>query len=89
VFCALNELVKYSFSQFDPCEEYNVDFYLNGFGLCTKSEYRGRNIAKELLLARAPFLKALGLTVTATFFSGIGSQKAAVKAGYTEVFSME
>lgn len=52
-------------------------------------EYRGRGIATEILKARVPMLKALGLKVTSTAFTGIGSQKAAKKAGYKEVFVLD
>lgn len=39
-----------------------------------------------MLKARAPVLEAFGLKVTSTAFTGIGSQTAAAKAGYKEVF---
>lgn len=41
-----------------------------------------------MLKARAPILKAFGLTVTSTAFTTIGSQIAARKAGYDEVFAI-
>uniref|UniRef100_A0A1L8DAF7 N-acetyltransferase domain-containing protein n=1 Tax=Nyssomyia neivai TaxID=330878 RepID=A0A1L8DAF7_9DIPT len=63
---------------------YNVDEYLHGLGLLTLPKYRGCGIATELLKARFPLMKALGLTVTGTVFSGPGSQGAARKAGFRE-----
>ena len=69
----------------DVFKAYNVDHYLYGIGLCVDSTYRGRNIATEILKARVPFLKSLNLKVTSTLFTGIGSQKAAEKAGFEEI----
>jgi RimJ/RimL family protein N-acetyltransferase len=72
--------------QFNVFQQYNVDEYLIAYGLCVDSTYRGRGVATEMLKARRPLLKALGLKVTTTAFTGIGSQKAAEKAGYEENF---
>lgn len=58
---------------------------MTAYGLCINPEYRGRGIATEMLKARVPILKALGLTVTSTAFTGIASQIAAKKAGYEDV----
>lgn len=41
-----------------------------------------------MLKARVPVLKALGLTVTSNAFTAIGSQIAARKAGYEEIFAI-
>lgn len=75
-------------NQLDVTEHFKVNQYLYGAGLVVKSEYRGRGIATELLKARIPFLKSLGLKVTSTVFTMIGSQKAAVSAGYKELFAI-
>lgn len=82
----LFEAMSYATKQFDVYATYNVDQYLTAYGLCVNPEYRGRGIATEMLRARAPILEALGLKVTSTAFTGIGSQIAAKKAGYEEVF---
>lgn len=74
--------------QFDVFQHYNVNDYLIAYGLCVDTAYRARGIATEMLKARGPLLKALGLKVTTTAFTGIGSQKAALKAGYEENFIM-
>jgi RimJ/RimL family protein N-acetyltransferase len=58
-------------------EKFNVNRYLTAYGLCINRAYRRRGIATEMLKARVPYLKALGLTVTGTVFTGVGSQKAA------------
>ncbi|XP_059616299.1 uncharacterized protein LOC132261478 [Phlebotomus argentipes] len=68
----------------DVYKRYNVDKYLHGLGLLTMRKYRGCGIATELLKARFPLMKALGLTLTCTVFSGPGSQGAARKAEFTE-----
>ncbi|XP_055684401.1 uncharacterized protein LOC129790738 isoform X1 [Lutzomyia longipalpis] len=68
----------------DVYNRYKVDKYVFGRGLVTLPKYRGCGIATELLKARIPLMKALGLTLTGTVFSAPGSQGAARKAGYTE-----
>lgn len=72
--------------QFDVCKHFKVDRYLSAYGLCVDPAYRGRGIATEMLKARTPYMKAFGLRVTSTSFTGIGSQTAAAKAGYQEAF---
>lgn len=57
--------------------------------MVTSKNYRKRGIATEFLKARISILKALKLSVTSTVFTVIGSQKAAVKANYDEVFSIK
>ncbi|GAB0087127.1 uncharacterized protein DMENIID0001_014040 [Sergentomyia squamirostris] len=68
----------------DVFRRYNVDKYLHGLGLLTMPNYRGCGLAVEVLKARFPLMKALGLTLTSTVFSAAGSQGAARKAGFTE-----
>lgn len=70
--------------QFDVWSHYNVDAYLASMGLAVHSEFRGRGIAVEMLKAREEILKILGLKLTSTQFTGIGSQKSAIKAGFQE-----
>jgi hypothetical protein len=79
-------VMSHAQEQFSPFKYYNVDKYLTAYGLCVDTNYRARGIATEMLKARAPLLKSLGLKVTTTAFTGIGSQKAAEKAGYEENF---
>lgn len=62
---------------------------MTAFGLCVSPKYRGLGIATEILKARVPILKAFGLKVTSTAFTGIGSQAAARKAGYKEVYVID
>lgn len=66
-------------------EMFGVQSYMYALGLCVSPAYRRRGIATEMLKARVPFLKSLGLKVTSTAFTGIGSQKAAAHAGYKEI----
>jgi hypothetical protein len=68
--------------------KHGVDKFLLDFGLVTNRDFRYRGIATEFLRARVPILKAFNLTVTSTVFTVIGSQKAALKAGYEEIFSV-
>lgn len=81
-------VMSYAQQQFNVFKAYNVEEYLIAYGLCVDTNYRARGIATEMLKARAPMLKALGLKVTTTAFTGVGSQKAAEKAGYVENFAI-
>lgn len=81
-------MLTYTTKQFDVYGTYNVGQYLTAYGLCINPEYRGRGIATEMLKARIPILKSLGLKVTVTAFTGIGSQTAAKKAGYEDVYTI-
>lgn len=78
----------YTLKQFDVFAAYNVDKYLTAHGLCVDPRYRGRGIATEILKARVPILKGLGLKVTSTLFSAIGSQTAAKNAGFKNVYAI-
>lgn len=69
--------------------KYNTDKFLTDFGLVTKNVYRQRGIATEFLKARVGILKAFNVDVTSTVFTVIGSQKAAMKANYNEVFAVK
>ena len=57
-------------------------------GLCVDNKFRGRGIATEILKARAPLMKEIGLEVTSSIFSTVGAQKAAKAAGYEENYSV-
>jgi RimJ/RimL family protein N-acetyltransferase len=72
----------------DIMGKFNVERYLSAYGLCINSAYRRRGIATEMLRARVPYLKAFGLKVTATAFTGTGSQKAAA-LGKSILFHLE
>ncbi|XP_058812237.1 uncharacterized protein LOC131676876 [Topomyia yanbarensis] len=63
-------------------EKYNVDHYLSAWGLSVSPKYRGRGVATELLRARIPLCRAMGLRVTVTLFSHPGSQIPAAKVGF-------
>jgi len=80
--------VSYCVKQVDIFAKFNVDKYLWAYGLCVNPEYRRAGIGTELLKARFPLMRALGLTVTATIFTAIGSQKAADRAGFKDIFTL-
>ena len=73
---------------FDVFDHYNIIYYLYAHGLAVKPTFRGLGIATELLKARVPLMKALDITVTASIFTTINSQKAAEKIGFREEFSI-
>lgn len=70
-------------------ERYQVDQYLAAMGLSVTPKYRGRGIATEILRARIPLCKAVGLKLTSTVFTATGSQIPAAKVGFEENFVME
>ncbi|XP_055586148.1 uncharacterized protein LOC129738858 [Uranotaenia lowii] len=75
-------LMDYVGEQCNVFEKYGVDRYMTAYGLAIDSRYRGRGIATEMLKARVPMCKALGISLTSTNFTAIGSQLAAAKAGF-------
>lgn len=69
-------------------DHYKVDRLMEAVGLCVDNKFRGRGIATEILKARAPLMKEIGLKVTSSIFSTVGAQKAAKAAGYEENYSI-
>ncbi|EAT34935.1 AAEL012863-PA [Aedes aegypti] len=63
-------------------EKYGIENYLSAWGLSVSPKYRGRGVGTELLRARIPMCRAMGLTVTVTLFSNPGSQIPAAKVGF-------
>ncbi|XP_058839035.1 uncharacterized protein LOC131695457 [Topomyia yanbarensis] len=75
-------ILEYVSEQFDVHKHYGVDHRMIAYGLTVNKRYRGRGIATEILKARVPMCKAFGIKLAAHPFSAIGSQKAAINAGY-------
>jgi GNAT superfamily N-acetyltransferase len=73
---------------FDPFKHYAVDQIMFGLGLIVLPEYRRRGVACELMKAREPLGKAVGVYLSSNVFTSIGAQRAAEKAGYEENFSI-
>lgn len=88
VFKRLRESFAFINKFHDVHDHNNILDFLYAHGLAVKTEYRGRGIATALLKARVAFMKAHGLTVTASLFTTLGSQKAAFKLGFREDFSI-
>ncbi|XP_070498830.1 uncharacterized protein [Chironomus tepperi] len=80
------DFLNYTSEVSDIYSAYNVNQYLTAYGLCVNRKYRGQGIATEMLKARIPYLKKMGLSVTSTAFTAIGSQVAAKKAGYIDFY---
>jgi len=80
--------MTYTFDEVDIFARYNIDKYLGSFCLVVNRDYRKCGIAKEILKSRQFVMQKLGLSVTATAFSVPGSQKAAERAGYEEIYSI-
>lgn len=79
----------------DIFEELNITEYVDDFGLYVTPKYRGLKIGLEILRAREPLCKALGLRVTLTAFTSAVTQKYAlacnfenfVSKSYKEIFA--
>ncbi|KAJ9578671.1 hypothetical protein L9F63_005161, partial [Diploptera punctata] len=74
-------ILNYGLKDVNIFELFGVDKYMSAFGLLVLREFRGQGISVQLLKARFPLGKALGLTATMTFFSPTAAQVAAEKAG--------
>ncbi|XP_025834969.1 uncharacterized protein LOC108733652 [Agrilus planipennis] len=66
----------------DPFDTLGVNEYLTAYGLLVLPEFRGQNLGLEILKAREPLCKAVGLKATVTMFTSIISQKLAERAGF-------
>lgn len=84
----MRDTIAFLHNEFNVMDYYGVHRVISAAGLCVVEKYRRRGIATKLLKARAPLLKCLGVKVTSTIFSTIGSQKAAKAAGYEENYSI-
>lgn len=74
----------YMTKQANLFETHQVNCFLSAWGLSVHPAYRGLGIATEILRARIPFCRALGLTLSATVFSHPGSQVPAAKVGFED-----
>lgn len=83
------ELYLWILDQFVMFDKFGIDTYMLAYGMGVSSQYRYRGIATEFLKARIPMLKAIGVSHTATLFTAVGTQKAAVKAGYTTYYEIK
>lgn len=83
------ELYLWILDQFVMFDKFGIDTYMLAYGMGVKREYRNRSIATHFLKARVPMLKAIGVSHTATLFTAEGTQKAAVKAGYTTYYEIK
>ncbi|XP_053621846.1 uncharacterized protein LOC128681738 [Plodia interpunctella] len=72
----------------DVFAKFGVDQYLTAYGLVVDPEWRGCKIGKEILEARIPLCKALGIKVTVTVFTAAASQAVAMKAGFHDLFEI-
>lgn len=63
-------------------QKYKVNAYLGDTGLICLPFYRGKQIGKELLLARDGICQAHGLRATSSLFTSTRSSTIASKAGF-------
>ncbi|XP_052869714.1 uncharacterized protein LOC128275297 [Anopheles cruzii] len=86
IWRSIYDLVDYTTKQANVFERYQVSHYLGAMGLSVAPKYRGRGLATEILRARMPLCRAVGLPLTSTCFTAIASQSAAAKAGFEESY---
>lgn len=79
----------YALASCNLFEKYDsVDKILIAYGLSVSNKYRQRGIATEILRARIPLCRALGIHLTSTVYTAIGSQKPAIKIGFQVDFEI-
>ncbi|XP_069669088.1 uncharacterized protein [Periplaneta americana] len=75
------KFINWALEPVDVFKTYGVDEYMSALGLLVVPEFRGQGLSVELLKARFPLAKAVGLKATMTFFSPAAAQAASLKAG--------
>jgi len=76
-------------NRFNVYEHFRVNEYLGDAGLAVGTAYRGLGIVGEMLNARIPLCKALGIKVTETIFTSKATQIAARKGGFEPLMELE
>ncbi|KAG4071464.1 hypothetical protein HA402_011618 [Bradysia odoriphaga] len=87
-FNHLRDIVGFLNNESNVSEHYGVHRIIFDAGLCVVDKYRKRGVATQILKARAPLLRCIGVKLTSTIFSSIAAQKAAKAAGYEENYSI-
>ena len=77
----MNFILNIALKDVDICELFGVDKYMSAFGLLVHPDFRGQGLSEQLIKARFPLGRALGLKATMTFFSPAAAQRASEKAG--------
>lgn len=80
----------YALASFNLFNHYTfADKILIAYGLSVSKKFRQRGIATEILRARIPLCKSLGIPITSTVFTAVGSQKPAEKIGFKVDFVVD
>jgi hypothetical protein len=87
-FQLLMDSKHYIETRYNIMEQYDVDRYMFTAGLCVHKKHRCKGVATQILKARGPLMKAIGVEVTASIFSTVGAQNAASSAGFTHHYSI-
>lgn len=87
-FQLLVDSKNYIENRFDIYDHYDVDRFMFTAGLCVHKKHRCKGVATQILKARGPLMKAIGINVTASIFSTVGAQNAASSAGFTHHYSI-
>lgn len=87
-FKLITDAKNYIENSFNIMEYYDVDRYMFTAGLCVHKKHRCKGVATAILKARGPLMRAIGINVTASIFSTVGAQNAALSAGFTHHYSI-
>ncbi|XP_026324018.1 uncharacterized protein LOC113233196 [Hyposmocoma kahamanoa] len=80
--------IEYFDSKLDAFKYLETDKLLYAVGLVVRRDFRGAKLGARVLAAREPLCKSQGIPSTSTLFTGVASQKCALRAGFTEVLSI-
>jgi RimJ/RimL family protein N-acetyltransferase len=84
----MGNAVNYILDQCNVYEKYSTDATMFGWGLSVSNKFRGRGIANEILKARIPFCKAIGVKLSTTIFTNRISQKCAESVGFKDDYAI-
>lgn len=80
------DTLNYIDTYVDIFDALDVKQYLSCAGLLVLPEFRGARLGAKLLAAREPMCKLLGISGTATLFTGPASQSLATRCGFVTLF---
>lgn len=84
----LHDCISYVKKSYDVFKHHDVDYYISGTALAIHPDYKNHGIATEMLKSRLNIMEIFHLKLSSTRFSSIGSQKAAIRCGYQEDYTI-
>ncbi|KAL0277039.1 UNVERIFIED_CONTAM: hypothetical protein PYX00_004461 [Menopon gallinae] len=82
------DFIHYTESNLDVFNRYGVDVLMYAMGLSVDRRFRGQGIGLEILKSRYEMGRAVGIGLTMTVFTAIGSQKQAERAGFETIYEI-